>query len=223
MNRVISGKHLVNIDESQGYPEKHPNMYCKSKFLAEKLVMEENSEELMTCVLRPSDIYGENDPYHIQPLINMAKNGFYIRIGDGTAKSQHVYVRNIAWAHILAAKALTQNNQTICGNAYFITDAPGSNFFKFFDQIVIQAGYKIWPKNLWLPRWLAYIMGSVSEFIAIVMRPIKYYNPKLSRFAVMYTCTEFTFNSEKAKQDFGFMPKYTINEAIKNTVGYFKK
>ncbi len=223
LDTVISGKPLVDIDETQPYPEKHPNMYCKSKYLAEKLVLDENSESLKTCVLRPSDIYGEGDPYHLTPLINMAKGGFYIRIGNGKAKSQHVYVRNIAWAHVLAGKALAKKNLNITGKAYFITDGPRHNFFSFFDGIVRAAGYRIKPENLWLPRDLAYFLGSVSEFIAFLVRPVKHYNPQLSRFAVMYTCTDFTFNSKRARDDFGFIPKYSQEAAIENTARYFQR
>ncbi|MGD2034668.1 MAG: NAD-dependent epimerase/dehydratase family protein, partial [Bacteroidales bacterium] len=46
LDTVISGKPLVDIDENIAYPKKHPNMYCKSKYLAEKLVMEENNTAL---------------------------------------------------------------------------------------------------------------------------------------------------------------------------------
>jgi nucleoside-diphosphate-sugar epimerase len=223
LDAVITGTPLVNIDESQPYPEKHLNMYCRSKCLSEKLVLAENSEKFKTCALRPSDIFGENDPYHIPPLIDMAKGGFYVRIGDGAAKSQHVYVRNMAWAHVLAARALVENNQKVYGNAYFITDGPGCNFFTFFDEIVAASGYKIWPHNLRLPRGFTYFLGTVSEYLAVLIRPIKNYNPRLSRFAVMYTCTDFTFTSEKAHRDFGFAPKYSKEEAFKNTVDFFKK
>jgi nucleoside-diphosphate-sugar epimerase len=220
---VITGAPLSDIDESQPYPEKHLNMYCRSKCLSEKLVLDENSERFKTCALRPSDIYGESDPYHIPPLIDMAKGGFYVRIGNGAAKSQHVYVGNIAWAHVLAARALAENNQNLPGNAYFITDGPGCNFFTFFDEIVTASGYKIWPRNLRVPGRLAYFLGTVSEYLALLIRPIKYYNPRLSRFAVMYTCTDFTFTAEKAYRDFGFTPKYSREEAFENTVGFFKK
>jgi nucleoside-diphosphate-sugar epimerase len=223
LDAVITGTPLVDIDESQPYPEKHMNMYCKSKCLSEKLVLAENGEKFKTCALRPSDIYGENDPYHIPPLIDMAKGGFYVRIGNGTAKSQHVYVRNMAWAHVLAAKALVENNPRVTGNVYFITDGPGCNFFTFFDEIVAASGYKIWPHNLRLPRRLMYFLGSVSEYLAMLIRPIKHYNPRLSRFAVMYTCTDFTFTSEKAHRDFGFTPKYNKEQAFNNTVRFFKK
>lgn len=221
LDAVYSGKTLINVDESQAYPAKHATSYCRSKHLSEVAVMAANSEKLKTLVLRPSDIYGEADPYHIDSLTNMAKGGFYVRLGDGSTKTQHVYVGNMAYAHVLAAEALFTGKK-VDGQIYFITDGPAINFFKFFDQVVIGAGYKIWPKNLWLPRKLAFSIGATSEFIAVLARPIKKYQPKFSRFAVTYTCTTYTFSAEKAKQDLGFIPKYTEEEALQNTINYYK-
>jgi nucleoside-diphosphate-sugar epimerase len=223
LDAVLTGYPLINIDESQPYPSRHPNMYCKSKALSEIAVVKANNETLKTCILRPSDVYGGGDPYHIDSLISMAKTGFYVRLGNGKAKCQHVYVGNMAHAHVLAARNLLDGNKIIAGNIYFITDGPGNNFFSFFDQIVKRAGYKVWPENLWLPRWLAYSIGSISEFIAILFRPIKHYNPKFSRFAVVYTCTDFTFSSDKAKKDWGYIPKYSSEEALERTVDYYRK
>jgi nucleoside-diphosphate-sugar epimerase len=128
----------------------------------------------------------------------------------------------MAHAHILAANALFQHNKKILGKAYLITDGPGSNFFNFFDQIVIGAGYKIFPNNLWIPKWLAFTMGAFAEFGAWIISPIKKYNPKFSRFAVVYTCNDFTFSSDRAKADFGWAPKYQTPEAIENTIRYYK-
>jgi nucleoside-diphosphate-sugar epimerase len=223
LDAVFGGKPLVNIDETIPYPDHHPSSYCTSKYLAEKMVTECNDGVLKTTVLRPSDIYGENDPYHIGSLLAMAKGGFYIRLGNGESKCQHTYVRNVAYAHILAAAAMLNDNKTVCGNIYFITDGPGSNFFRFFDRIIEQAGYRLWPGNLWLPYHFAMAVGAISEFIAKIVRPIKKYTPKMSRFAVTYTCTDFTFSSEKAKKDFGFTPKYSEQEAIGRTVGFYRR
>ncbi|HUM46595.1 MAG TPA: NAD-dependent epimerase/dehydratase family protein [Chitinophagales bacterium] len=220
---VMTGKPLVNIDETQPYAVNHLNMYCESKCLAEQLVLSANSAQLKTCALRPADIWGERDPYHIPPLIQMAKSGFYTRIGNGRALSQHVYSGNMAWAHVLAAKALAEGNKEVQGKAYFITDSTGSNFFSFFDEIILKSGYKIRPKNLWLPKGFAYFLGTVSEYIAFVVRPFKYYTPKFSRFAVTYTCTDFTFTAEKARKDFAFVPKYSKEEAMERTVGFFRR
>ena len=222
LDAVFTGMPLVNIDETAAYPESYHSVYCESKILAEKAILQAK-DDLNICILRPADIYGEADPYHIDALIDMAKTGFYVRLGSGMSKCQHVYVGNIAYAHVLAASALWNGNIKISGQVYFITDGEGVNFFKFFDQVVIGAGYKIFPKNMWLPYWLAYSIGSVSEFIAILLRPIKHYHPKFSRFAVVYTCTDFTFSANKARKDFRFIPKYSLQDALHKTITYYKK
>ena len=75
---------------------------------------------------------------------------------------------------------------------------------------------------MWLPKGLAYSIGTISEGIAVLMRPIKKYNPKFSRFAVTYTCTDYTFTSEKAEKDFGFRPKYNLEESLEKTIAYYR-
>ena len=223
LDAIYTGKPMVNVDDSSPYPPSHPNMYCKSKELAERAVIAANSASLRTVCIRPSDVYGEGDPYHIGSLVDMAKGGFYVRIGNGKAKSQHTYVGNVAYAHLLAAKSLMEDSPGVAGSAYLITDGPGSNFFHFFDRIVEGIGYTIRPKNFWIPRPIAYAMGTMSEFIALLARPVKKYNPKFSRFAVTYTCTDFTFTSDKALKEIGFRPKYSEREALDRTIAFFRK
>jgi nucleoside-diphosphate-sugar epimerase len=191
--------------------------------LAEKAVLKANSNQLKTCILRPADIYGEADPYHIDSLIDMAKSGFYVRLGNGKSTCQHVYVGNMAYAHLLVAAALWNGNDKAAGEIYFITDGKGANFFRFFDQVVSGAGYNIFPKNLWLSKQLAYFIGAISEGVAVLMRPFKKYNPKFSRFAVTYTCTDYTFSAQKAEKDFGFKPRYSTDHALKSTIAYYSK
>lgn len=220
---LFDGKALRNVSEDTPYPESHSTSYCESKYLAELAVIEANGDSFKTCIIRPSDIYGEGDPYHIGSLIQMAKGGIYVRLGNGQSLCQHVYVGNVAHAHLGAAAALLKGQKGVDGQAFFITDGPGTNFFTFFDRFVEGAGYRIWPKNLWLPRWLAYSMGCVSEVVAFLWRPVKKYSPKMSRFAVSYTCTDYTFNSNKARKVFGFSPKYSKEEAFDRTVAYFSK
>jgi nucleoside-diphosphate-sugar epimerase len=45
----------------------------------------------------------------------------------------------------------------------------------------------------------------------------------MSRFAVTYTCTDYTFTPAKAIRDFNFGPKYSSEEAFKNTIEYFRR
>lgn len=223
LDAVFTGRPLIDINEEQPYPTSHHTVYCESKKLAELAILEAHNKELKTAVLRPSDIYGEEDPYHIDSLIDMAKNGFYVRLGNGQSKCQHVYVGNMGYAHILLAKALWNGNKNVEKQIYFITDGKGTNFFKFFDQVVEGAGYKLFPRNAWIPKKIAFTIGSISEMMAFLVRPFKKYNPKFNRFAVIYTCTDFTFSSRKAAADFGFKPKYSTEEALQKTIAFYSK
>lgn len=220
---LFDGQPLLDVDEDTPYPQSHSTSYCASKYMAEKSVLEANTDRFFTCSLRPADIYGEGDPYHIGSLLNMARGGFYVRLGNGKSRCQHVYVGNVAYAHLLASAALLNGNLDVPGRAYFLTDGAASNFFSFFDNFVEAIGYRIRPKNLWLPRWFAYSLGCISESIAFLLRPVKKYSPKMSRFAVTYTCTDYTFNSDRAREDFGFVPKYSREEAFDRTVTFFRE
>jgi len=66
-------------------------------------------------------------------------------------------------------------------------------------------------------------MGCLSEFVAWLIRPLYTCRPKMSRFAVTYTCTDYTFTPDKAPRDFGFSPRYSREEAFERTITYFKK
>ncbi|MBA7650283.1 hypothetical protein ES703_58086 [subsurface metagenome] len=108
MDVVIDGwKPIVNGDESLPYPERLPrDPYCRTKIIAEQMVIASNGPELLTCALRPVGMYGPRDKYHLANIIKVAKSKMNIRLGDGSARFSHVYSENAARAHILAAKHL---------------------------------------------------------------------------------------------------------------------
>ena len=229
LDAVISHKPLRDVDESLPYPEKPPNAYCGSKAEAEKLTIAADGQNGMRTVsLRPSSVWGERDPYHISALVNLARTGPYVRIGDGTAVQQLVYAGNLAHAHILAARELLRGvgegtDPRCAGRPYFITDGPAENFFRFFDRIVEESGYPIRPANLWIPRGLMLAAGIAAEAAAALLRPLLHWNPKVSRFAVNYTCSDFTYSSAAAEADFDFHPVYTRDEALARTITWFRE
>lgn len=223
LDAIYTGKSITRGDEDLPYPKRFPNAYCESKAKAEKRVLEADSEELKTVVLRPGGIYGEADPFHITALINLSMKGPYLRMGNPNKKCMHVYVGNVAHGHILACKALLEENQALRGKPYFLLDSPPANFFTFLDGIVKEAGYSIKPEGLFLPGGLMYVLGSINEGIAFLLRPFHRFTPKLSRFAVTYTCNDFTLNGDRAEADFGYRPKYTTEEAVKRTAAYFRE
>lgn len=223
LDAIYTGKAILNGNEDLPYPKRFPNAYCQSKAEAEQRVLEADSAELKTVVLRPGGIYGEADPYHITALVNLSIKGPYMRMGNPERKCMHVYVGNVAHGHIMACKALLEGKQALRGKPYFLLDSPPANFFTFLDDIVKKAGYSINPEGFYLPGGLMYVLGSINEGIAFLLRPFYRYTPKLSRFAVTYTCNDFILNGERAKTDFGYRPKYSTEEAVERTAAYFRE
>lgn len=223
LDAIISGKPIVDADEKYPYPEKYPNAYCRSKALAEQHVASASDGSLLTAVIRPGGIYGEADPYHLGSLVELLKNGSYFRIGDGSAPVENVYVGNVAYGHLMAAKALIEGNSRVPGNIYFIGDHEAEGFFPFLERVLEKAGFNLPPANRYLPRIPLYILGCIAEGFAFILRPVHRFQPKLSRFAVNYITTQFTFTYDKAARDFGYKPKYSMEEAISRSAAYFQE
>ncbi len=222
IDAVYDGEEHVDIDESFPYPGRYASTYCESKALGEQVALDAHGDGLHTCALRPSDVYGPADPFHLEALSEMARSGFYVRVGHPSKLSMHVYVGNMAHAFALAGKALLERPETVGGRAYFISDAPPSNFFTFFDRILSEAGYPLRP-GIWLPRGLMLPMGIAADGLTALLRPVKRIQINVSRFSVTYLCTSFTFSVENAQQDLGFSPKYSADEALARTVAYYRR
>lgn len=225
LDAVITGRPLRHVDEDLPYPERSPNAYCESKALAEKAVLGADGDGIRTVALRPASVWGEADPYHISSLIAVAASGPYTRIGDGSARQQHIYAGNVAHAHLLACRDLLEGRTETAGKAYFLTDSPGENFFDLFDPIVVGSGYPLRPggRGMRISPGALLPVALISEAAAFLTRPFFRWAPKISRFALRYLVNDFTFTSERARRDFGFVPKYSYDEGMEKTVAWFRE
>jgi nucleoside-diphosphate-sugar epimerase len=214
MDVVFDGrKPIVSGDESLPYPKKVPeNAYCRTKMIAEQMVIRANGPNLMTCSLRPVGMYGPRDKYHIPNIVKAAKSRYNMRLGDGSARFSHVYSENAAYAHILAAKHLKPGSP-VAGQCYFITDHEPSNFFDFMQPFLEGLGLPV-PKRS-VPYWLAYVLGWFAEIFAP--------GSNLNRFSVVQTCVDNTFVHDKATRDFGYEPIVSREEAIERTLRWFRR
>lgn len=223
LDATFAGRNLIDVDEDLPYPSRHPNMYCRSKMEGELIVNAAHSRDMATCSIRPADIYGEADPYHMPALIDMAMGGFYVRIGNGRAVGSHAYVGNVAAAHIQAARAFLAGNRAHGGKSYFIADGHPANFFAFFDRILVGAGYELKPPGLRLPFAVFYVLGLIVELATLPFRRIMKTAPRISRFAAVYTCTTYTFRPTRAIRDFGYQERYSEDQAVDRTIAYYRE
>jgi nucleoside-diphosphate-sugar epimerase len=223
---VVCGKRpVVQADETTPYPDVFANEYSRSKALAEQAMLRANGPELSVCVLRPCGMFGEADPYHVANVLRVVRDGALpFRVGDGSAAFQHVYVGNVAHAHVLALRQLLEPAAAVAGQSYFITDdSPAVNFFDFMDPIVTALGYSLPPKTRSVPYPVMLALGAAVEAAAAALRPIRRFTPTLTRSSVRFICHDHTFVGDKARRDFGYVPIYSEADAIKRTIAYFRE
>jgi nucleoside-diphosphate-sugar epimerase len=223
MDAVCGTKPVVRADETLPYPRRFTNDYARTKALAEQAVIRANAPELRTCVLRPCGMFGEGDPYHVANVLRIVKaDQLPFRMGDGRAAFQHVYVGNVAHAHVLAMRAVLEPGSRVGGEVYFVTDdSPVLNFFDFMEPILGELGYSLPPRSRSVPYPVAWSLGALLEGVAFACRPLFRFVPTLTRSSVRFVCHEHTFVGEKARRDFGYEPIYPESVALQRTVEWF--
>jgi len=215
MDVVVDGrKPIIDGDETLPYPKTLPkDPYSRTKIISEQMVLAANGSQLATCALRPAGMYGPHDRYHLPNLINVARSGLNLRVGDGSALFTHVYSENVAHAHLRAAEALHPGSP-VAGQAYFITDhKPDANLFAFLEPFLAELGLP--PPTFSIPYRPAYLLAALAEVVA----PKSAFN----RFSVVQTCVHHTFVHHKAARDFGYAPVVSRAEAYRRTVDWLKQ
>jgi len=213
---VFGGHAIANGDESLPYPIKYLDDYGHTKALAEQDVIQANGQQgLLTCSLRTAGIYGPGDRYRLPSILREAQQGRLVRLGDGRARFNHVYVGNAAQAHVLAAEALTAGSLVV-GQCYFITDHPATNFYDFFIPFLQALNYPTYTRTI--SYLIAYAWATISEATARSGdRP-----PTLTRYVVASTCKDFSFTHAKATRDFGYQPMVSFEQAQAETIAWLQ-
>ncbi len=214
---IHDGSDLRGVDESYPYPRHFDAFYPQTKAQAEQEVLAANNgETLRTISLRPHLIWGPEDTNLIPTILERARAGRLTRIGRGENQVDVTFIDDCVHAHILAMKALEENNQRAQGRAYFITQGEPVKMWQWIDQVLEAHGLSPVSKSIptKLAMVIAYTMETVSKVLAVcgLNKP-----PLLTRFLVSEMATDHYFSIEAAARDFGYAPCYTMKEAMERT------
>lgn len=217
---VFDGTPIAGGTESLPYPSRYLDAYAQTKARAEQLVLAANGVQgLNSCALRPAGIYGPGDRTRLPRLLEASRSRGLVRIGDGRARFSHVYVDNVAHAHVLAARALSEGSR-VSGRAYFVVDAPPQNFFDFVAPFLEQVGVE--RSSMRVPAWSARSLAWANEWLLRGFGRWLGREPGLTRYAVAATCVDFWFRHDRATADFGYHPIVPLEEAQRRTAEWFR-
>lgn len=153
------------------------------------------------------------------------KNRF--QLGPNNNLYDFTYVKNVAHAHLLAARALLQtykstviplDHERVDGEAFFVTNGEPAYFWDFLKAIWALQGSQMGANDFQvIGKKLGIFMGWLTETICWCLGR----QPLFTRQRVIYTNMTRYFNIEKARTRLGYMPLYGLHEGLERSVKWF--
>jgi len=215
---VFNREDIKGSDESLAYAEDFLCFYARSKVIAERAVLEANSTSLLTCAIRPHLIWGPGDPHLIPRLLESGRKKTLKRVGDGFNLVDISYIDNVAYAHILAAKNLSEIG-TAAGKPYFISQGDPVNLWDWINELFILMNIDEVQASVSFP--VAYRLGAFLEAIYKFTRSKK--EPKMTRFLAEQLAKSHYFSIKNAQHDLGYEPVISTPEGLERTQQWLKE
>ncbi|KAK1379366.1 3beta-hydroxysteroid-dehydrogenase/decarboxylase [Heracleum sosnowskyi] len=219
---VFDGSRDVdNGDESLPYAWKFENMCTDLRAQAEALVLFANDiDGLLTCALRPSNIFGPGEKQLVPSVIDIAKSRWakYI-IGCGEQVSDFTYVENVAHALVCAEEALCSQMVTVSGKAFFVTNLEPTRFWDFVSLITEGLGYR--RSMIQLPSAMFKCIFLYVKWVHTQLNSIKLRHLKGIHSVVRLAASTKTFNCSAAQKHIGYSPIVSMEDGVALTVQSF--
>ncbi|KAM9393498.1 LOW QUALITY PROTEIN: 3 beta-hydroxysteroid dehydrogenase type 7 [Pholidichthys leucotaenia] len=222
----IDGDHFRRGNEDTPYRVHHNMPYPKSKTKAEKIVLQANGtkvntgKRLYTCSLRPTGIYGEGHPLIKEFYEQTVKRGGLV-VGGIPDHIEHgrVYAGNVAWMHVLAARALREHPEKVGGEAFFCyDDSPYKSYEDFNMTLLSDFNFR----KARVPKVVLWLLALANNFLHWILRPIYNYTPLLNRYTLAVASTTFTVSTDKAERYF-HSPLYSWSQCLERTKLWISK
>ncbi|KAK6146320.1 hypothetical protein DH2020_020189 [Rehmannia glutinosa] len=236
-------------DESLPYSGQFWDMVADLRTQAEALILFANDiDGLLTCALRPCNVFGPGDKQLLPLLVNMAKSNWAkFIIGSGNNQSDFTYVENVAHAHICAEESLRSQMVTMSGKVFsksellfvmsitftsreeylglkflqvfFITNLEPMEFWDFASLLLEGLGYQ--RPVISLPAWVVHCIVYLIKLLHV-----KSDSRKLDLCASVFNIYALasrtrTFSCSAAQKHIQYSPVVSMEEAVKPTVDSF--
>jgi len=199
------GQHLRNVDETYPLAPRSPYPYAATKAQAEMLVREANAFDFTTTILRPRFIWGPGDTTLLPVLEAMARDGKFMWIDRGRARTTTTHIDNLVHAITLA---LTKGKG---GEAYFVLDDGVRTMREMLSAMASARGLALPDK--FAPSWFADALGAMCETL---WRGLPLPGaPPLTRFSAMILSRECVLSDVKARVELGYAPVISVEDGMR--------
>lgn len=218
IKKMVILSSLAAAGPSNGSPKTEDDlmqpvsMYGESKKKMEDMVHRTATDDMSITILRPPAVYGPRED-QIFTLFKMMKYGVAPIVGDGNhPELSIVYVKDVIQAILKAAKQQEKGVHT-----YFIDGEEIANWNKIRNIVTTVLGKKNIPIKL-NPVWVKKIAGAIetsASFFGLY--------PVINREKAKEMIMEWTCSYNKAKEELGYEPDYSLEEGISRTLRWYKQ
>jgi nucleoside-diphosphate-sugar epimerase len=191
--------------------------YPRSKAIAENLALEANSADFAVVALRPHLVWGPGDTQLVGRIVERARAGRLVMVGDGSALVDSTYVDNAVSAHLAALDAVTP--QARCaGRPYVISNGEPRPVAELIEGICSAAQVPFAPRRV--PVRVATAVGSVVERLWPRLREGE---PPITRFVAEQLATAHWFDQREVQADLNWQPQVSLAEGFERLAQWFSR
>jgi len=184
--------------------------YGRSKLQTERFLME-NKGRLPYTILRPALVYGPRDFRGISSYFKLISKGLKPILGEGFTNV--IYVKDLVRCLLLAAEMDEALYQT-----YFVGNEHIYSYREIADTISAVMEKKTFILKIPLP--LLYTAGALLGAYSKMTHTLPLFDLRRAR-DIKYRY--WMCDTSKAGKELGFIPKYTLEEGVKETIDWYKK
>lgn len=121
---------------------------------------------------------------------------------------------NVAWMHILAARALRERPDTLGGEAFYCyDDSPYKSYEEFNMQFLSTFNFR----RIRIPLLVLWLLAIVNDLLRWILSPVCAFTPLLNRYTYATVSTSFTVSTDKASRHFQYRPLYSWDQCKART------
>lgn len=210
-NFIFFSTQAVYGDDKEKYTEtdipKPSNHYGKSKYLAEKLLLDWKKDDYKLAIIRPSAVFGDGSIGNFSRLINQIKSNKFIMIGDGSNIKSVCYVKNLI-EYVKHCMKLLESRDLLITN---YADKPDIQINNLVDLIRSIINSK--PSKIKISYSIAMLIGYIFDFLGFIrLKPMNITSLRIKKF-----CSNSILESSIIEST-GFAPTFSFREALEDSL-----
>ena len=202
-----AGRPLVGADADPADAAHARSHYARSKALAEAQVIAADGS-MATCAVRPHLVWGPGDTQLTARIIDRARAGRLVVVGDGAALIDTTYIDNAGTA--LAAAVERVRHELVHGRAFVVSNGQPRTVAEMLTRIARAAGAP--GPRAKIPYRLARIAGYAAA--AAWERLDRPGDPVVTPFIAEQLATAHWFDQRATRAALEWMPEVSLEEGF---------